>query len=151
MNRKSFKIFSPHIIYTIIVLQHGIFLMACSGTKSKLNTSSGIDPMQEKISLIEDHITDPERKAKLLAVVDEMGDAMQEFHLAYDQYFEQIHELQMDYDATNDQFEKVFNTFNPEYEKMLRIAVAKRMELKKLTTEEEWQLISARTNSFIPR
>lgn len=57
----------------------------------------------------------------------------------------------MDYDATNKQFEKVFNTFNPEYEKMLRIAVAKRMELKQLTTEEEWQLISARTKSFIPR
>jgi hypothetical protein len=151
MNRKSMNIFHGNVIALIIILQLGIFLLACSGTKSKLNTSSGQDPMQEQKSLIEDHISDPENKEKLLNVVDEMGKAMEEFHIAYDQYFEGIHKLQMDYNATEDQFEKVFAAFNPEYEKMLSLAVAKRMELKKLTTEEEWQLISARTKSYIPR
>lgn len=132
---------------TIVILS--IFLPSCSGT-TKLDRSSGKDPLQEQKTLIEKHIVNPEKKEKLLAIVDEMGTAMEKFYIAYHRYYEGIHKLQMDYNATKDQFEKVFAAFNPEYEKMLRTSVAKRSELKKLTTEEEWNLISARTISFIP-
>jgi len=127
-----------------------IGLAACSGSKTEPDRSGGEEPLNEHRELIEKNISDENRKAQMLDVVDELQSEVQEFYTYYEKHKANLSSLHRSYDTKPAQFEENYNVFLPKYKKFLTLIISKRMELQDLATEEEWKEISKITKTFVP-
>jgi hypothetical protein len=69
----------------------------------------------------------------------------------YREHRKKVKLLQADYYSSESQFQAAYDQFNPKFEAMLTQLISARQALVALTTEEEWQKISAREKSYIPK
>jgi hypothetical protein len=128
-----------------------LLMLACSGPKVQLDESGGTEPLEEQIALIKEHIKDPERQEKCLAIAEDWRKKLTAFSVEYREHVKRIKTLQADYQASESQFQAAYDRFNPRFEAMLHKLISARQALVALTTEEEWKKISAREKSYIPK
>lgn len=137
--------------WKIVVLWAVVMILACSGPKVQLDESEGSEPLEEQISLIKEHIKDPERQAKCLAIAEDWRGKLTAFYDEYQEHVKRIKTLQADYHASESQFQEAYDQFNPKFEAMLNQLIASRQALVELTTEDEWKNLSARQKYWIPK
>ena len=126
-----------------------VLINGCSRKGKKSDPYQGENALAEQKSLIEKHISDPGKHAQLLAILAEFEIVMKDFTAEYTQHHERMRQLTADYDATREDFESTITNFNTKYENLLKTMTAKRMEMKRLTTPEEWKEISGRRKKSI--
>jgi len=135
----------------IMLLWPIVFMLACSGPKVQLDETAGSGPLDEQIALINEHITDPEKREKCLVVADDWNKKINAFYTDYQNHINRIKTLQADYHSSKSQFQETYDQFNPKFEMMLMQLIVARQTLVELTSEEEWKKISVREKSYVPK
>jgi hypothetical protein len=128
-----------------------VALVTCSGPKVQLDESKGTEPLEEQITLIKEHIKDPERQQKCLAIAEDWRKKLSAFHDEYREHMKKVKMLQADYHSSKSQFQEAYDQFNPEFESMLTQLISARQALLLLTSEQEWNKISLREKSYVPK
>lgn len=96
----------------------------------------------EQRELIGQHVADPGKKRQALAVVDIAEAQVEEFEKWHRQHQRRMVRLAADYDSTRADFEAAAGRFDRQYGRLLRLLLELRMELRDLTTDEEWARIA---------
>lgn len=127
-----------------------VFMFACGSQKLATTDDSGQETVTEQRELIQNNIKDPQKQAKLLQIVDEVGQESEKFFIYYQKHNKKTARLNKDYKASRKDFEKVIADFNQQYEAYLRMLILKRSDMRELTTKDEWTQIMDRESTFIP-
>ena len=96
----------------------------------------------EQRELIERHVADPGKKKQALAVIDVAEAQVGEFRNWHQQHQRRLARLAADYDSTRADFQAAADRFNRHYGLFLRVLLELRMELRDLTTDQEWKTIA---------
>lgn len=83
-------------------------------------------------------IPDPDRRERLLALLDDLADGLAELNRAVDQFSAEAKQLNADYDATRAEFQKLMTDFNASRQSVQQRLLTTHFEIKALTTEKEW-------------
>ena len=137
--------FGCRAIYVLIAV---VLAMGCS-KKDVVDRSPGEKPLDEKRALVTQHISDPETRSKILAIIDGEEAKLREFYEFYDRHSERLNALNARYDATRTEFEEEQREYNARYRELLTGFITDRYAVKELVTPEEWALISDRESSLI--
>jgi len=127
-----------------------VFLFSCGSQKLSTKKEGGQKVVTEQRKSIQDNISDPEKQAKLLQIIDDVEKGSTKFFNYYQEHNEIIARLNKDYKASRQDFEAVLNDFNKQYETYLRMLIRKRGEMRLLTSKDEWTKIMDRESTFIP-
>ena len=127
-----------------------VFLFSCSSQKLATREDRGQKVVAEQRELIQNNISDPERQAKLMQIVDQIEKEAGKFFNYYQEHNKIVARLNKDYKASRQDFDRVINNFNQQYEVYLRMLVRKREEMRLITNPDEWTKIMDRETSFIP-
>ena len=128
-----------------------VFLFSCSSQKLATIEDRGQKVVAEQRELIQNNISDPEKQAKLMQIVDQIEKEAGKFFNYYQEHNKIVARLNKDYKASRQDFDKVINNFNQQYEVYLRMLVRKREEMRLITNPDEWTKIMDRETSFIPK
>ena len=128
-----------------------VFLFSCSSQKLATREDRGQKVVAEQRELIQNNISDPERQAKLMQIVDQIEKEAGKFFNYYQEHNKIVARLNKDYKASRQDFDKVINNFNQQYEVYLRMLVRKREEMRLMTSPDEWTKIMDRETSIIPK
>jgi len=97
----------------------------------------------EQRELIEKRVAGPEKRKQALAVVDVAEAQVGEFKQWHEQHQRRLARLAADYDSTRADFQAAADRFNRHYGRFVRVLLELRMELRDLTTDQEWQTIAS--------
>ena len=126
-----------------------VFLFSCSSQKLATIEDRGQKVVAEQRELIQNNISDPEKQAKLMQIVDQIEKEAGKFFNYYQEHNKIVARLNKDYKASRQDFDKVINNFNQQYEVYLRMLVRKREEMRLISSPDEWTKIMDRETSFI--
>jgi len=127
-----------------------VFLFSCSSQKLATTDDSGQETVTEQRELIQNNIKDPQKQANLLQIVDDVEKGSIKYFNYYEDHNKKIARLNKDYKTSRQDFERVLNDFNEQYEIYLRMLIRKRSEMRLLTSKDEWTKIMDRESTFIP-
>jgi len=127
-----------------------VFIFSCGSQKLINKEDSGQKVVAEQRALIKDNINDPDKQMQLLQIVDEIEKELELFFNFYHEHNQRIAQLNKNYTASRQDFEKVIDEFNTLYSNYLRMLIRKRREMRMLTSGDEWTKIMARESTFIP-
>lgn len=118
-------------------------LAGCKAPTPLEATTSAVD---ETRMLIKEHVADEAKAEQLIALVDQLEKdllAYREIRAAHDQA---LCAKNADYDATREDLEKLYDAYNKDTRAIgMQIALTD-SAMKKLSTPEEWALISDTSN-----
>ncbi len=132
-----------------ILLLTLIFFNGCSKKSTKGDPYQEENALVEQKSLIEKHIADPGKQAQLLEILTDFEMQLKKFSESQARQHEHIRELTADYNTTQEDFENSINDFNTQYEALLKNLAARRIEMKEITTPEEWKAISGKRKKSV--
>jgi len=137
-------------IFLTVLLASILFLFACGGKNLATTEDDGQEVIAEQKELIQKNIKDPGTRARLLQMTSEIEKQSRKFFHFYKEHNEKVARLNKIYTASRQDFEKLNDEFNRQYEDYLRVLVGKRSQMRLLTSEDEWRSIMDRSSSFIP-
>ena len=108
-----------------------MLIQACSGPQVKFDESGGTAPIDEQIHLIKEHVTDPERRDKCLAVA---GDRIITI-------VQKGRNLNLNYTSTEVDFKLIIAELMTERKKVQGTIMNLHFQLRDKITEEQWQII----------
>ena len=137
-------------IHLLIILVITLLFFSCGSQKLSKVDESGRKVIAEQKKLIQANINDPEKKTKLLQIIGEIDNESKEFYKYYLEHNNKIAQLNITFETSRQDFEKVIDDFNKRYEIYLRMLIRRRNEMRLLTSNDEWIKIMKREYSFIP-
>ncbi|MHC4211933.1 MAG: hypothetical protein ACYSWP_01045 [Planctomycetota bacterium] len=96
-----------------------------------------------------DQIPEAERRDKILALVDKIEGDLGQMRENVAQFVAANKELNADYDATREDFNKLQREFNASRKKFQQQILTTKFQLKELTTEAEWAALIKIKNSMM--
>lgn len=132
----------PLLGITVLCLMLG-FTTAC--TKGKPKESKFVPGeawLKDKRARIERVITDPYKKAELMAAVDQTEGDVQELDRAVQRMYADLASLDRDYNSSPDDFRKAFAEFNAKRQKLRASFIDTRFKMKNLVTPDEWKKLT---------
>jgi hypothetical protein len=127
-----------------------LLFFSCGSQKLSKVDEGGRKVIAEQKKLIQANINDPEKKTKLLQIIGEIDNESKEFYKYYLEHNNKIAQLNITFETSRQDFEKVIDDFNKRYEIYLRMLIRRRNEMRLLTSNDEWIKIMEREYSFIP-
>jgi hypothetical protein len=141
--------FRLFFITGFVLLQ--IFFSGCNSQKvSTLEDDGTKNVISEQRQLIRENISDPDRQAKLLGIVEDVEKESAQFFTFYEEQIRHVKVLAVNQKTIREEFQKRLDEINDNYEKYLRMLVAKREEMRLMTSADEWDIIMNRKTSFLP-
>jgi len=137
-------------IHLLIILVITLLFFSCGSQKLSKVDESGRKVIAEQKKLIQANINDPEKKTKLLQIIGEIDNESKEFYKYYLEHNNKIAQLNITFETSRQDFEKVIDDFNKRYEIYLRMLIRRRNDMRLLTSNDEWIKIMEREYSFIP-
>jgi len=148
MSKRSHSVFSIMLVAVVFA----VFTGSCSKSKKGDGGDPGppatpwVDDIRSRIS---ENIDDPKKSSEMFALVDSLEQMLEEFDVDVQNYYRQILEVNADYNATREDFERVRSRFETRRKAARREAMALRFQLKNLATKEEWKRLSDKKESII--
>ena len=118
-------------------------LAGCKGPTQLEATTSAVD---ETRMLIRDHVADEAKAEQMIALVEQLEKdllAYREIRAAHNQA---LCEKNADYDASREDLQKLYDAYNNDTRAIGMKIVQTDLAMKKLSTPEEWALISEPTH-----
>jgi hypothetical protein len=127
-----------------------LFINSCSSQKLSKVDAKEIRAVSELKEQINKYITADEKRASLLKIADEIEQETRSFFTFYQEHNQRLSQVNTNYKATRQDFDKLIDEFNGKYENYLRMLLLKRGNMRELTNDDEWKKIMEREYSFIP-
>ncbi len=128
-----------------------LLIQISCGKQQMVESRDDIDNVvKAQRELIVDNISDDEKQAKLLDVIEEIDSEAKKFVKYYSEHRNKVTELIKDQKVSRQEFEAELVDINDHYEKYLKTILQKRKEMKTLTTKDEWKKITDWDNTLIP-
>ncbi|MBW2492166.1 MAG: hypothetical protein JRE65_13575 [Deltaproteobacteria bacterium] len=137
-------------IHLLIILVITLLFFSCGSQKLSKVDEGRRKVIAEQKKLIQANINDPEKKTKLLQIIGEIDNESKEFYKYYLEHNNKIAQLNITFETSRQDFEKVIDDFNKRYEIYLRMLIRRRNDMRLLTSNDEWIKIMEREYSFIP-
>ena len=96
--------------------------------------------------LIKENIADDAKAKQMTALVDKLELAMKAFIEERSAINKDLVEMNADYNASREDMQKLYNELNKKTEAMARKIAQLHVDMHKLSTPEEWKLISKNKN-----
>jgi len=144
---------STHIIlligevmkYLIIQVLIGclvLFLASCSSSKDAGNTYHGEGLVEREKSLVNDNVEDKAKKSKMLAIIDEEAELLNNFEGTQKDNLKQFMKIMDDYNSSEEELAAVILDYHAEFKLLVLSMLEKNAELKAQASSEEWEDIS---------
>jgi len=127
-----------------------VLIVACSGGEKtvKLENPVVIERTKELRKVVRENITDDEKQASLLKLIDEAAVRGEKFSWYYEGYQEAVKELSADYEADENQFKELLDPYNKQFEEFILAMVVNRAAMRDLVTDEEWDRLEEHISFF---
>jgi len=114
-------------------------LAGCKGLTQMESTKSAVD---ETRTLISEHVADEVKAKQMIALVDQLENELMAYVEIQDAHNEALRKKNADYNASREDLQKLYDAYNRDTRAIgMKIAKAD-LEMKKLSTPEEWAVIS---------
>jgi len=114
-------------------------LAGCKGLTPMESTKSAVD---ETRTLISEHVADEVKAKQMIALVDQLENELMAYVEIQDAHNEALRKKNADYNASREDLQKLYDAYNRDTRAIgMKIAKAD-LEMKKLSTPEEWAVIS---------
>ena len=127
-----------------------VFLLSCRSQQMVESRDDINNVVKAQRALIVDNISDDEKQAKLLDVIEKIDSEAKKFVKYYSEHRKKVTELIKDQKVSRQEFEAELVDINDHYEKYLKTILQKRKEMITLTTKDEWKKITDWDNTLIP-
>lgn len=100
---------------------------------------------QKMVNDIREHlssIAEPERRAQCLELLDTMEQGLAELNRTVEQYAAQAKQLNADYDATREDFNRLMDKFNISRKSLQQQILTAHFGIKALTVPKEWAALA---------
>ena len=91
---------------------------------------------------VETHISDPALKAQLMALIHEEEMVLKDLHRAAVQFYKDLKKVDRDYDATEDDFRKIFSDYNRKRKELRERSIDFRFKMHALVPPDQWDDIA---------
>lgn len=129
---RFFKFVKVFVVLGLILLMNGCAHQQVSGEQSRLQ-------MLEEMRAYLEKIPDPDRREQLLALMNTLKQDLAELNRTVDEFGVNAQRLNANYDATKEDFHKIFDQFNTSRKRLQQEILASHYKMKELTTAEEWE------------
>ena len=129
---RFFKFVRVFVVLGLILLMNG-----CS--HQPLSEKQSRQQMLEEMRAYLEKIPDPDRRDQLLALMKTLKQDLAELSQAVDQFGADAQRFNADYDATKEDFHKIFDQFNTSRKTLQQEILTSHYKMKELTTPEEWE------------
>ena len=125
--------------FTLLAL---LVLSGC-GKQKAMDVTSIDEPVAEERALVNEHISDPETRDKVLALIDEDEARMRAFFKVRDAHQEKIQDLNARYDVSRAELEAELQKYDEELRQVVLQMLESRSRLRALVSEEQWDKITS--------
>jgi len=113
-----------------------------SGKKDTAEFDPGGGFAEDMRDTVEDEIEDPDKKAEMLVLVDQMAKDVEEMDRVVQKLYADINRLNDNYNASPEEFRKVIAEFEASRKEVRDRIVDNRFKMRDLSTPEEWKGIT---------
>ncbi|MCP4266571.1 MAG: hypothetical protein GY777_13525 [Candidatus Brocadiaceae bacterium] len=130
----------------LVIISSLLMLLAGCTSGNKNVEKEAFDNFRAEIRTV---ISDPDRQAKALEIVDKLIEELQSLHAKKVERLAQSRKLNANYDTTMAEYQAFIHEQNVEYRHSQQRILDNRTAFIAITTPEEWdQLLSVRDNSI---
>ena len=129
---RFFKFVKVFVVLGLILLMNGCAHQQVSEEQSR-------QQMLEEMRAYLEKIPDPDRRHQLLALMNTLEEDLAELSQAVDKFGADVQRLNANYDATKEDFHKIFDQFNTSRKRLQQEILASHYKMKELTTAKEWE------------
>ena len=119
-----------------------LFLASCSSSKDAGSTYHGEGLAEREKSLVIDNVEDEAKKTKMLAIIDEEAELLNNFEGTQKDNLKQFMKIMDDYNSSEEQLAAVILDYHTEFKLLVLSMLEKNAELKAQASSEEWEDIS---------
>jgi len=131
------------IILIIIVSATAVFITGVlSGCKSLPPPEETQSAMDETRTLINENISDEAKAKKLIALLENLESDLKAFYENQAAHNKALVKRNADYDASRKDIQKLYDAYNKDARLIVEKIAKTHLEMKKLSTLEEWSSIS---------
>jgi len=128
----SMKFFKCFLILTLILVISGCSHQPITEEQSRLQ-------MLEEMRAYLEKIPDPDRREQLFTHMNTLKQDLAELSRTVDGFAAKAERLNANYDATKEDFHKIFDQFNTSRKRLQQEILTSHYMMKELTTAEEWE------------
>ncbi len=114
-------------------------LAGCKGLTQMESTKSAVD---ETRTLISEHVADEAKAKQMIALVDKLENDLMAYVEIQAAHNEALRKKNADYDASREDLQKLYDAYNRDTRAISMKIAQTDLEMKKLSTPEEWAVIS---------
>ena len=129
---RFFKFVKVFVVLGLILLMNGCAHQQGSEEQSR-------QQMLEEMRAYLEKIPDPDRRESLLSLARSMKQDLSELRRAADAFGAQVKSLNANYDATKEDFHKLFTQFNASRKSLQQKILTSHFKMKEITAAEEWK------------
>jgi hypothetical protein len=138
--RSEIRIFGVAALFTLLLGVAALAVPGCGGKERSRNQQIErySDELREAVS---DHVSDQQRKAQMLLIVDQVEAVQLRFSQETTEFVASYRKLNADYDSTRPAFEQLFSDYNAKRSKARSEVLERHFQLASLATPDEWDSI----------
>ena len=129
---RFFKFVKVFVVLGLILLMNGCAHQQVSEEQSR-------QQMLEEMRACLEKIPDPDRREQLSTLMNTLEQDLAELSQAVDKFGADVQRLNTNYDASKEDFHKIFDQFNTSRKRLQQEILASHYKMKELTTPEEWE------------
>ena len=126
-----------HIVIIIVFMcsSSSIFLLSCGGEQSYNEAIQ--ETSDDFAAVVGETVTDPDRAAMIIELFNRSHDSHRAMYMISQEYHKEVRKLNADYDATPEQFRKLYGEYDEAWIMTRNHILENLFEMKKHTTEDE--------------
>ena len=128
------------------VLATALFIGLLSGCKNLTRLEATTSAVDETCMLIEEHVADAAKAKQMIELVDQLERDLAAYREIRADHDKAICVKNADYDATQEDLQKLYDAYNRDMRSIGMKVVKTDLAMKKLSTPEEWALVSKPTH-----
>ena len=133
----------PPLIRAAVLPLLALFILAGCGKQAAVNMDSIDESVAGERALVIEHVTDPDTREQVLALIDEDEARMRKFFVVRDSYQEKIQALNARYDVSRTELEAELQEYNEALRQVVVQVLENRSKVRTLVSPEQWEKITA--------
>ena len=117
-----------------------VVIIACGGgQKATIADQTYLEETTDKLKkAVKETITDSDRQAKVMAIIDETISATNELSKDYKEYKNKSINISSNYEASEAEFLEVIESYNKKHEAFIQFVIKSRRTARNFITDQEW-------------
>jgi hypothetical protein len=130
------------LIDLLLIASFIFIIVSCGSSKDVGDTYHGTGLVEREKTLVMDNVEDKDRMTKMLIVIDEEGDLLNNFESTQKDHLKQFMKIMDDYNSSEEEIAATVMDFHTQFKLLVLSMLEKNAELKAQASSEEWEDIS---------